>query len=99
MGIIGNTYDGDLFEEMANAVEEDLRDCPQMFEKLISDAEKPLYKGCTKFTRLSAMLKLYNLKSGNGWTDKSFTELLTLLKDMLPADNVLPSRTYYWLGF
>ncbi len=79
---------------MENAVEEDLRDCPQMFEKLVSDAEKLLYEGCTKFTRLSAMLKLYNLKSGNGWTDKSFTDLLTLLKDMLPDNNVLRGRTY-----
>lgn len=65
-----------------------------MFERLVSDAEKPLYDGCTKFTRLSTVLKLYNLKAGNGWMDKSFTELLALMKDMLPEDNVLPDRTY-----
>jgi hypothetical protein len=28
-------------------------------------------------------LKLYNLKAGNGWTDKSFTELLYVLKEIL----------------
>ena len=65
-----------------------------MFERLVSNAEKPLYNGCTKFTRLFAVLKLYNLKAGNGWSDKSFTELLALMKDMLPEDNVLPNRTY-----
>ncbi|PNX56743.1 hypothetical protein L195_g058357, partial [Trifolium pratense] len=65
-----------------------------MFERLISDSEEPLYNGCTKFSRLSAVLKLYNLKVANGWTDKSFTDLLILLKDMLPENNVLPSRTY-----
>ena len=89
-----NSFEDDRFEEMVNVIEEDLRDCPQMFETLVSDAEKPLYVGCTKFTRLSSMLKLYNLKSCNGWTDKSFTELLALVKEMLPDDNVLPSRTY-----
>ncbi|WJX39686.1 hypothetical protein P8452_27207 [Trifolium repens] len=84
----------DHVEEFVNVIEEDLRDCPGMFERLVSDSEKPLYDGCTKFTRLSTVLKLYNLKIGNGWSDKSFTDLLTLLKDMLPEHNVLPSRTY-----
>ena len=89
-----DTYDCDRVEEIAEALEGDLKDCPEMFERLVSDAEKPLYDGCTKFTRLSVVLKLYNLKAGNGWSDKSFTELLALLKDMLPEDNVLPNRTY-----
>ena len=89
-----DAYDYDRVEEIAEALEEDLEDCPKMFERLVSDAEKPLYDGCTKFTRLSAVLKLYNLKADNGWSDKSFTELLALMKDMLPEDNVLPNRTY-----
>lgn len=86
--------DDDQLEEMTNAVEDDLNDNPEKFEKLISDAETPLYEGCTKFTKLLAVIKLYNLKTCHGWTDRSFTELLKLLKDMLPSDNVLPSRTY-----
>ena len=61
-----DTYDCDRVEEIAEALEGDLKDCPEMFERLVSDAEKPLYDGCTKFTRLSAVLKLYNLKAGNG---------------------------------
>ena len=40
------------------------------------------------------MLKLFNLKARHGWTDKSFTELLELLKDMLPEGNTLPDRNY-----
>jgi len=53
-----------------------------------------LYSGCTKYTRLTAVLALINLKSKNGWTDKSFTELLDLVKDMLPKDNTLPDHNY-----
>lgn len=37
---------------MVDVIEEDLRDCPQIFERLVTDAEKPLYDGCTKFTKL-----------------------------------------------
>src|ERR1044072_5923977 len=86
--------EGDRVDKMAEAVEEDLRDCPEMFERLKNDAGTPLYEGCSKFTRLSVVLKLYNLKAANGWTDTSFTNLLALLKDMLPEGNVLPSRAY-----
>lgn len=64
------------------------------YDTLRSDNKEPLYSGCKKFTRLSAVLRLFNLKAIHGWTDKSFTELLELLKDMLPGENTLPNRTY-----
>ncbi|XP_074266806.1 uncharacterized protein LOC141590093 [Silene latifolia] len=64
-----------------------------VLEKL-KDAEMPLYKSCKNYTKLSAVVKLYNLKATNGWSDKSFTHLLELLKDMLSEDNVLPNRIY-----
>src|ERR1043165_9765948 len=91
---VTDTYDCDRVDEIAEALEEDIQDCPKMFESLVSDADKPLYKDYPKFTRLSAVLKLYNLKARSGWSDKSFTELLALLRDMLPEDNVLPNWTY-----
>jgi len=58
------------------------------------DAETPFYPGSTNFTRLSTILRLMNLKAINGWVDKSFIELLQLLKDMLPEENNLPNRNY-----
>ncbi|RDX62702.1 hypothetical protein CR513_58935, partial [Mucuna pruriens] len=33
-----------------------------MYDNLCSEVEKSLYKGCTNFTRLSTMLRLFNLK-------------------------------------
>ena len=55
--------------------------------------KKSLYVG-SKFTRLSAVLRLYNLKAKKWCSDKSFTSLLKLLKDMLPKSNELLDRTY-----
>ena len=46
------------------------------------------------FTQLSAVLGLVNLKARFGWRDKNFTELLVLLKTMLPKDNMLPKSHY-----
>jgi len=47
-----------------------------VFKNMSNDVETPLYLGSTNFTRLSTVLRLMNLKAMNGWTDKSFTELL-----------------------
>lgn len=62
--------------------------------KLLEEAEKPLYPGCAKYTKLSGLVKLYNIKGKYGWSDQSFTELLKLLHDMLPASNELPVSVY-----
>jgi len=62
------------------------------YDNLQSDSKKPLYLGCTIFTRLSAVLASVNLKARFGWSDKSFTKLLALLKNMLPEHNTLPKN-------
>ena len=67
---------------------------PEVFKKLLEDAEKPLYPGCTKFTKLSALVKLYNFKTMNSLSHTGFSDLLTLLGDMLPLNNEIPSSMY-----
>ena len=57
------------------------------FEKLLIDVGKPLYEGCKKSTKLSTLVKLYNLKVRYGWNDTSFSELLKTLKEILPTTN------------
>jgi len=64
------------------------------YEQLEIDSKLPLYLGCTTFTRLSVVLALVNLKARFGWSDQSMTELLVLLKSMLPSDNKLPKSHY-----
>ncbi|GJR77924.1 retrovirus-related pol polyprotein from transposon TNT 1-94 [Tanacetum coccineum] len=63
------------------------------FQELLLDAEKPLYEGCPDFTKLSAIVKLLNLKGKYGASDKFFTELLGLIKKMLPAGNEMVEKT------
>ncbi|GJT06903.1 putative reverse transcriptase domain-containing protein [Tanacetum coccineum] len=80
--------DGPATVEMVNATKESFdEDDLAKFQELLLDAEKPLYKGCPDFTKLSAIVKLLNLKGKYGASDKFFTELLGLLKKMLPAGN------------
>ncbi|WVY94595.1 hypothetical protein V8G54_033683 [Vigna mungo] len=84
----------DHLEDMIRDVGEDNFRRANLYDSLINDSEQPLYPGCTNFTRLSATLNLFSLKASNEWTDKSFTELLELLKEMLPENNTLPFRNY-----
>jgi hypothetical protein len=55
------------------------------YKKMIEDSNKPFYDGCVvRCTRLFAMVKIFQLKVSNGWSDGSFKDLLTLFNDMLP---------------
>ena len=80
--------------EMVKATEDNFIDDIDKFQELLADAEKPLYKYCPNFTKLSATVQLLNLKSKHGMTNKCFTELLLLLKRMLPEGNEMVNNTY-----
>ncbi|XP_028196670.1 uncharacterized protein LOC114381608 [Glycine soja] len=93
----------DVTTDSENPIEEMIRDLGQegfekahaaLYDNIEVDSKMPLYSGCISFTKLSAVLALVNLKARFGWSDKSFSELLMLLKNMLPADNVLPKNHY-----
>jgi hypothetical protein len=87
--------DGPATVNMVNGAKECFdEDNLAKFQQLLLDAEKPLYEGCPDFTKLSAIVKLLNLKGKYGASDKFFTELLGLLKKMLPAGNEMVEKTY-----
>jgi hypothetical protein len=65
------------------------------YMKMIVDSNKPFYDGCAIwYMRLFAMVKLFQLKASNKWSDGSFKDLLTLLKDMIPQGNSVPETVY-----
>jgi hypothetical protein len=78
---------------MMHDVEPEFADILEMFETLGKEMSIPLYPG-TKLTKTITVFKLYNLKANNRWSDKSFTSLLELLKEILPENNEIPDSTY-----
>ncbi|XP_048596428.1 uncharacterized protein LOC106359135 [Brassica napus] len=60
----------------------------------LADAETPLYPSCVNHSKLSAIVSLFRLKTQNGWSDKSFNDLLETLPEMLPEENVLHTSLY-----
>jgi len=69
--------EGDKLEDMIYDVEDHFMDRPHLIQSLKDNAEKSLYAGCSKFNKLSTVLRLYNLKVGNRWSNKSFTTLIS----------------------
>lgn len=66
----------------------------EKFREKINEAETPLYPQCTKYTKMAAVVALYKHKSTHGLSDKGFSELLEIIKDMLPTPNTLPDSLY-----
>ncbi|CAA7020270.1 unnamed protein product [Microthlaspi erraticum] len=77
----------------SEAAESDDRKEDEFLAKL-AEAETPLYPACVHHSKLSAIVSLFRNKTQNGWSDKSFNELLETLPNMLPEDNVLRTSTY-----
>ena len=65
-------------------------DSSDLLRHLQSENE-PLYSGCEGFTKMTALVKLYNLKAKFEMSDNCFSELLLLVGTMLPEGNSLPS--------
>jgi hypothetical protein len=95
--------DGEVLQRVHN-VDQMLRDIefqrvytPSELARLkqfIKDSKKPLYPDCQKYSRLSGDLKLLQLKADHGWSNKSFRNLLDVLRDMLPEGNQIAEFVY-----
>ncbi|KAL9413832.1 hypothetical protein AB3S75_042342 [Citrus x aurantiifolia] len=79
---------------MVNDAYKDCAADPKAFKELLKQAEKPLYPGCTNFTKLGTLVSLFNIKGKFGWSDTSFTELLGLLAKLLAESNEILMSMY-----
>ncbi|XP_065861009.1 uncharacterized protein [Euphorbia lathyris] len=66
----------------------------KMFEILMRDAQQTLYPGCEEFSKLSFILKLFQIKCMDGMTNKTFTSMLKMFKNVLPKGADVPSNYY-----
>lgn len=82
------------YPTMVNDVVDDDNDDDVDFDSLLADAESPLYEGCLEYTKISSIVGLYNIKTKYGFSDVGFSEMLELVKAMLPKDNQLITSMY-----
>ncbi|XXG72632.1 hypothetical protein AAC387_Pa07g1687 [Persea americana] len=68
----------------------------QKFEKLLKDAQRALYPGCTKFTLLSFVIKMLHVKVLNNLSNKAFNMVTMIMKDVIPESEMVPVQ-YRWM--
>lgn len=92
---VGTTEQGYVSEivDMQDNGFGDFSNDPCEFLNVIGDGDEPLYPGC-KFSKLGALVRLYNLKAKHGLSDVGFTEHLIFLTELLPEGNQLPCSLY-----
>jgi hypothetical protein len=61
---------------------------------VMKDAKRQLYPGCTKFSKLTFVVKLLHMKSFYRISNSAFSAILKLLVDAFPECNTLP-KSYY----
>lgn len=71
-----------------------MADTSDQFAKLVRDAREPLYPNCAKLSKLEFLIKLLHLKNVNRWSQKSFDQILGLIKAVLPDEESLP-KSYF----
>ena len=78
---------------MINDVNDRFVDRPDELTKMFEEAEKLIYPN-SNITKLSFLVRIYNLKARNGRRDNNFSQLLSLLGYILPKDNNIPNSMY-----
>jgi len=66
---------------------------PNLFSKLMDEAKKDLYEGCSDFTRLSFIIKLLHIKSYNRVTNRAFNQFVELISVAFPHADIPKSYT------
>ncbi|XP_024190421.1 uncharacterized protein LOC112194412 [Rosa chinensis] len=64
------------------------------FMRLVEDGDKALYLGCTKHTKLNALIQTYNLKAKHGMSDVCYSDMLIMIGIFLPEGNEIPGSHY-----
>ena len=66
--------DVENIKQMIEIAPEQYSKDPSGFKKLLNDFEKPLYEEYKKITKLSTLVKLYNLKVRHGCNNISYSD-------------------------
>ncbi|XP_057809998.1 uncharacterized protein LOC131024507 [Salvia miltiorrhiza] len=66
----------------------------QRFYDMLNAANKELWPGCSNHSQLSFMARLMSLKSESTMAEKCSNQILKLVKESVPEDNLVPDDFY-----
>ena len=72
-----------------NSNEEPNESANKLFD-LLKDAQQELWPGCSKLTKISFMVRLFQLQCMGGWSNENAEQTLSLIVDALPTGHCIP---------
>ncbi|XP_016471415.2 uncharacterized protein LOC107793551 [Nicotiana tabacum] len=93
-GVPTDNITHDQSDESAESRYEEPNAEAKSFYRLLKDAEQKLYPDCEKFSKLSFVMRLFQMKCLHSWSNTSLDSLLKLLSDVFPKGHVLPNSIY-----
>ena len=85
--------DSRMFDQLGTF--EEPNEKTKRFFRLLKYFEKMLYPRCTKYSKLSFLVKLLHIKCLCGWSNNSITILLEFLRDAFPNAKENIPESYY----
>ncbi|XP_057770644.1 uncharacterized protein LOC130990427 [Salvia miltiorrhiza] len=77
---------------------EDIEELPnskaKQFYDMLAAADKELWPGCKNHSQLSFVARLMSLKSENHMSERCFDQMIELIQEILPEDNLAPDNFY-----
>ncbi|XP_024157771.1 uncharacterized protein LOC112165478 [Rosa chinensis] len=92
----GAEYEVELGSDMELEDDEDeglSNECNE-FRQFVDDANKSLYPGCDRHTKLNVLVRLYNLKAKHGMSYSAYSNWLIAFAEFLPVGNEIPASVY-----
>jgi hypothetical protein len=83
----GNVNECPIVEEEPNA------DTTRFFD-MLKDSNEPLWDGCTNHSKLSAIARVFTIKSDHGLSEASYDKIIEWVRSILPEGNRLKENFY-----
>ncbi|XP_047326651.1 uncharacterized protein LOC124930343 [Impatiens glandulifera] len=91
---IVSSYHANTENKGSTSNSNDIHILSERFWKALNAAHQPIWPGHPTERKLSATVKLLNIKSDNNWSERAVNENLDFIKSLLPQENVLSDSFY-----
>ncbi|KAI0494048.1 hypothetical protein KFK09_024179 [Dendrobium nobile] len=91
-------YEDLIFDVAGHNLRSNVKEPPnaetQKFFELLHSAQKPIWEGCSTHSELSIAVRMLSIKTEYNIPRECFNDVIGLMKETNPADNIIPSDLY-----
>ena len=89
--LIGALIRGSIHGDIIQGVDEEPNECANKFYRLLEEARQELYPGCKEATKVSFIVRLFQIKCMYGMSNACLRSILHLFSLVLPEGHCVPN--------